>query len=313
MTCSASSISKPDSSRCSTNRAPGASSVMCSLRSRVALADMLRNMARFGADQRCAPLGGGGRQQQVSYAVPSRTGRMRIKPQLDHVVIVLVGRFNPAIFQPAWFALHNMVGKKEAEAAHINAILGEISQFKIDPFEIQVLPERFTITSLDAHPEHIRDLVISCFGQCLPHTPIRAMGINRLVHFDTGDFETRDRVGSRLAPKDAWGSWGREIEVGPREPPEARGGMISIVMRQSSRPDGHKGHVQAKVEPSTRVASNSGVFVDVNDHFELSNPEQEVQDASSAVAMLEGNWEASLQRSAMIIDQLMALAEECRA
>jgi hypothetical protein len=87
--------------------------------------------------------------------------------------------------------------------------------------------------------------------------------------------------------------------------------MISIMMRQSSRPDGHEGHVQAKVEP-VRIAHNSGIYVDVNDHFELSKPEQEVQDASSAVATLEGNWEASLERSAMIVDQIMALAEECR-
>jgi len=237
---------------------------------------------------------------------------MRIKPRIDHAVIVLVGRFNPAIFQPAWFALHKMLGGKEAETAEIKVIMGEASQFKVDQFELLVLPERFTITSLDAHPEHIRDLVVSCFGQCLPHTPVRAMGINRFVHFDTGDFEVRDRVGSRLAPKDAWGSWGREIEAASREPAEARGGMVSILMRQSSRPDGLKGHVQAKVEPSARIANNSGIFVDVNDHFELSSPDQVIQDASSAVATLEGNWEASLQRSAMIVDQIMALAEECR-
>jgi hypothetical protein len=237
---------------------------------------------------------------------------MRIKPQVDHSVIVLVGRFNPAIFQPAWFALHKMLGEKEAETAKIQAILGEVSQFRVDQFEVLVLPERFSITSLDAHPEHIRDLVISCFGQSLPHTPVRAMGINRVVHFDTGAFEVRDRIGSRLAPKDAWGSWGREIEAARGEPPEARGGLISIVMRQSLRPDGHKGYLQAKVEPSARVANNTGIFVDVNDHFEFSTPELGVPDASSAVAVLEGNWEASLQRSAMIIDQMMALAEECR-
>jgi hypothetical protein len=237
---------------------------------------------------------------------------MRIKPQIDHAVIVLVGRFNPAIFQPAWFALHKMLGVKEAEAAEVKGILGEVSQFKIDQFELTVLPERFSITSLDAHPEHIRDLVISCFGQYLPHTPVGAMGLNRVVHFDAGDFEVRDRVGSRLAPKNAWGSWGKEIEVSPLEPREARGGMISLVMRQSLRPDGHTGHVQAKVEPSVRIANHSGIFVEVNDHFQLGSTEQPVQDASSAVAILEGNWETSLQRSALIIDQIMALVEECR-
>jgi hypothetical protein len=237
---------------------------------------------------------------------------MRIKPQLDQATIVLVGRFNPAIFQPAWFALHKMLGQREAESPEIKLIQAGVSQFKVDQFELLVLSDRFSITSLDGHPEHIKDLVISCFGQNLPHTPVLAMGINRAAHFDAGSFEVRDCVGTRLAPKDAWGAWGKDIEASPLDPKEARGGMISIVMQQSVRPDGHKGHVQARVEPSTRIANSTGIFVDVNDHFELRGPEQAVQDASSAVAVLESNWEASLQRSAMIIDQIMALTEECR-
>jgi hypothetical protein len=237
---------------------------------------------------------------------------MRIKPQLDQATIVLVGRFNPAIFQPAWFALHKMLGQKEAESPQIKLIQAGVSQFKVDQFELLVLSDRFSITSLDGHPEHIKDLVISCFGQNLSHTPVLAMGINRATHFDTGSFEVRDRVGSRLAPKDVWGAWGKEIEASPLDPKDARGGMISIAMQQSMRPDGNKGHVQAKVEPSTRIANSTGIFVDVNDHFELRGAEQAVQDASSAVAVLESNWEASLQRSAMIIDQIMALTEECR-
>ena len=238
---------------------------------------------------------------------------MRIKPQLDQATIVLVGRFNPAIFQPAWFALHEMLGQKEADGAEVQLIQAGVSQFKVDQFELLVLSNRFSITSLDGHPEHIRDLVISCFGQYLTHTPVQFLGINRGVHFDTGSFEVRDKVGSRLAPKDGWGSWGEEIDASPLEPRDARGGMTSISMTQRQRPDGRKGHVQAKVEPSGRVENNTGIFVNVNDHFDLSGAGQAVQDASSAVAVLEANWEASLQRSGMIIDQVMALTEECRA
>jgi hypothetical protein len=70
----------------------------------------------------------------------SRVAGMRIKPQLDHAVIVLVGRFNPAIFQPAWFALHEMMGRKEAETAHIKVIFGELSKFKVDQFRFRFCP-----------------------------------------------------------------------------------------------------------------------------------------------------------------------------
>ena len=256
----------------------------------------------------CSRLVSGWARCQNHHAVDTET--VRIPPQTDHAHIVLVGHFNPSIYQPAWFAMHKMIGQNEAEAAEVELIHAELTKFKLTQFELQVLSGRFVITSLDAHPEHIKDLVVSCFGQFLPHTPIGSMGINRTVHFDTEDFEVRDRVGSRLAPKDAWGAWGDEILAGPREPEEARGGMTSITMRQSLRPDGLRGNVQAKVGPSM-IDGPTGISVDVNDHFDLGSDEKP-QDAASAVATLEEHWVASRERSAMIVDQIMALTEECR-
>lgn len=236
---------------------------------------------------------------------------MRIKPTSDRVTIVLLGQFVPALFQPAWFALHKMLGSKEAESANVEVIHPEITKFKVDQFELTVVPERFAVTSSDDHPIHIKDLVISCFATVLPQTPIKSMGINRDVHFDTGDFEVRDRVGSRLAPKEPWGAWGKQILDAPREPLAARGGMVSLVMQQGERPDGLKGRISAKVQPSG-VIKDTGIFVAVNDHFDVQPENDDKEDASRAVAILEKHWDTSLERAAWIIDQLMALAEECR-
>jgi hypothetical protein len=44
---------------------------------------------------------------------------MRIVPEIDQASLVLLGRFNPAIFQPFWFARHGIVGADEAGAAEI--------------------------------------------------------------------------------------------------------------------------------------------------------------------------------------------------
>ena len=239
---------------------------------------------------------------------------MRIKPKFDNASIVLLGSFNPMIFQPAWFARYEMIGSKEAEeAANLFQFKDQVVTFKVDMFELSVQLDRFMVNSLDNHPEHIKDLVISCFVEYLPHTPIRAMGINRNVHFDTGDFEIRDRVGSRLAPKDAWGEWGKEIEEAHTAPINKRGGMTSITMFQHKlQLDRFSGSVQAKVEPSNKIKNNTGIFVGVNNHFESSATEQPIQDASLVAEVLETNWNTSMVRAEMIVDQIMALTEECR-
>ena len=38
-----------------------------------------------------------------------RTDNMRIEPEISGVSVVLLGDFNPAIFTPAWFALHGLL------------------------------------------------------------------------------------------------------------------------------------------------------------------------------------------------------------
>ena len=237
---------------------------------------------------------------------------MRIEPEFDNASVVLLGSFNPMIFQPAWFARHKMIGDKEAEeAANLVQFQGQVVEFKVDAFELNVQSDRFIIGSLDDHPEHIKDLVISCFGKHLPHTPVRAIGINRSIHFNAGDFDATEYVGSQLAPKDAWGEWGEEIKKARDGPIDKRGGMLSITMlQQNLQLDEYNCSVQAKVEPSNRIETRTGILVGVNNHFESSLDKESVQDASLVTEVLEVNWNTSMKRAAMIADQIMALVEE---
>jgi len=239
---------------------------------------------------------------------------MRIKPEFDNASIVLLGSFNPRIFQPAWFARHGMIGEKEAEKTVMLLQNKEECAFGVDTFELKVRLDHFLVTGVGDHPEHIKDLVISCFGKYLPHTPVVAMGINRNIHFDTGDFEVRDRVGSRLAPKDAWGEWGKEIQKSYDAPIYERGGMLSITMLQKNlqQVGEYDSSVQAQVEPSIKIEGNTGIFVGVSNQFQLMDNEKSVQNASLAVEALEANWETSMKRAAIIVDQIMALTEEYR-
>ena len=221
------------------------------------------------------------------------------------------GSFEPSIFLPKWFARHEMIGKKEAENLEISRTKHEL-EFKVDAFKFRARPNLFEVVSSNSHFEHVKDLVISCFGEVLPNVPVKFVGICRRIHFDAGSFEIRDRVGSSLAPKEPWGKWGEQIKEASSRSLEEHGGMISITMYQPKMDfEGQKIDVQAVVEPSFEIKDGKGIFIEVQNYFRLDEDEPEIHDASLAVRVLENHWESSLKRAEMIFDQIMELTKEC--
>ncbi|MYE61139.1 MAG: hypothetical protein F4235_03655 [Candidatus Dadabacteria bacterium] len=90
--------------------------------------------------------------------------------------------------------------------------------------------------------------------------------------------------------------------------------MLSITMLQKNlqQVGEYDSSVQAQVEPSIKIEGNTGIFVGVSNQFQLMDNEKSVQNASLAVEALEANWEISMKRAAIIVDQIMALTEEYR-
>jgi hypothetical protein len=95
---------------------------------------------------------------------------------LEGVSIVLLGSFNPQIFQPAWFAAEELLRKEEAEAAEVAIIHRDIVSFSTSWMQLQVQLDRFMVSTADsAFYEPLRDLVLGTF-QLLRHTPVQKMG-----------------------------------------------------------------------------------------------------------------------------------------
>ena len=234
---------------------------------------------------------------------------MRIQPEVDIASIVLIGSFNPRIFRPEWFRATEIIGIEEAEAAKIQIIHEAISVFSLDWAQIRVEQNRFAIDVQDPPLIRAHDLVLKIFSEFLIHTPIHQMGINRVVHFSVGDFNTRDKIGKLLAPHDPWGEWGTKI-VGSN--PQLHGGMRALLMSQLEREDGYRGSINARVEPSQRPSLTlTGIYMEVNDHFVIGEADQ-ITGSVEAMAILESQWLASMQRSEGIIDQIMALKDRVR-
>src|SRR4051812_16063321 len=133
---------------------------------------------------------------------------MRIEPETGSVAIVLLGRFNPAIFSPLWFSRSGITTERETDQAEISIIHPDVSIFRIGTKNLHVDRERFQIETTEAPWVIILDFVLRTFREALPHTPVFQLGINRLVHFSVGSEEIRNRIGGVLAPTAPWGDWG---------------------------------------------------------------------------------------------------------
>jgi len=208
--------------------------------------------------------------------------------KLETATAVLRGRFNPAIFQPRWFSAQGLIADPAADAAQIEIIHGQICQFSVDSFEIQVTEDRFIVVTSDAALyDPLRDLVLGTFS-ILKHTPLQYLGLNRIAHIQASSETAWDQLGHTLAPKTFW------------EPLLEKPGMRSLTIH-SVRPDGYKGALNVKVEPSTRI--EHGVLVDINDHFELESryPDEGYR---AFHEILESQWEISLSRAAKILEHV---------
>jgi len=210
------------------------------------------------------------------------------KPELKGFSIVLLGDFNPKIFEPMWFSAQDLIREKEAQNADKRIIINEVVDFALDWIEIKVTRNRFTAQSDQEPYEAVRDLVVGAF-KLLSHTPISKMGINTEAHFRIETEEAWHNFGHLLTPKDLW----NEILSSP--------GMNSITMEETKRKDGRKGHIRVTLEPSARIMT--GVFIRVNDHYEFDS--NHASGCAKMVSVLEEAWNVSCERSENIIRSLV--------
>ena len=226
---------------------------------------------------------------------------MKINPETGDVSVVLLGNFNPVIFKPEWFEKFEVLSEEDANKCKVKVIHPEITEFQNDWLKLQVTPNRFYAESTEHPFIRVHDFVVNTFKNHLSHTPVSTLGINRQVHFSAGTVDARDRVGKILAPREPWGEWGKLIDEGKEE---KHGGMISLTMQIQKTDDREKGFINITVRPSTKVFA--GIFADINDQYELSDKDESLG-SDRIIEILEDRFNASIERSEKIIDQIMGL------
>lgn len=205
--------------------------------------------------------------------------------------IVLVGNFNPAIFQPAWFQANDMLSESQAENAQIELIHAQAAVFELDGIKLRILPDRFSITTeQEKYDTVIRDLLLGAFS-ILSHTPMSMMGINRSMHYRLESTEAWHEAGHKLAPKGLW--------EGILEKP----GMLGLSM-QGEMPEHDKVRevLNVKIEPFKEAGPC--LRFEVNDHYETKEKE-DANGSEVLMSILNNRWEDSYQHSKSVVEKLL--------
>jgi hypothetical protein len=210
-----------------------------------------------------------------------------LKTESETVTVVLIGSFNPAIYHPEWFARMGLIRDEEAKAVKLDLVHNDVTSQIVGSIKIQVRSDKFTASTTNAGDyEVLRDLVVGTF-KILPHTPIGMIGLNFEAHFRMSSIDAWHALGHRLAPKELWG----KILDKP--------GMVSLTIEGNRDPK--KGYLRVKVDPSTRIKDGVGVYVSINDHYEIPG-HKPADGCGEAMDLLIKNWEGSFKKSRLIAE-----------
>lgn len=204
--------------------------------------------------------------------------------------IVVVGAFNPTIFNPDWLLRHELISDDAMGDVNIEIIHRDVSRFSLGWLSIEVVFNRFTARTND--PSYflpLQDLVVSLFS-ILNQIPVKQLGMNRTFELSLPDQETWHKLGDTLAPKDIWKKFLPE-----------RVGLMSLKVT-SPRDDNLTGNLNVTIEPSKLADIQNGIHFSTNSHVEL-----DPDDNASIKNVLFEYWESTLDQSS---DMSNAIIEE---
>lgn len=230
---------------------------------------------------------------------------VKYTPEILTSVIIAIGDFNPAILSPDWLEGNNLIGKGDAETVRegiqSNSLIvtHQVTTFETKWFALQVLENRFTLTSKDALSPAFKDLATGIF-QLLLHTPVTAVGLNFLAHFKLDSEDEYHRVGDVLAPKDIWKALYPDEDAGLAD--------LTIRLQRGVRVGQlkTKNEKRFSVQPSNKF--NFGVLLTYNDHHDVSGPrEDNMRPAERVAAIIDKEWEVSWHESLSAFNGLLSM------
>lgn len=215
--------------------------------------------------------------------------------------MVVVGRLNPWILQPAWLREHKIISRSEFEGSETNKgqsqlVYSELTQLDFGAIKLLVDMTRFTVTCTEEPLERAKDFALGCF-RLLSHTPVGLLGLNKTVNVRFSSPLAWHKFGDLIAPKKPWSSLlSLSSDVG------RTGGLRAMIMELSKRPDDLQGYIRVQVDVLT--TGHPDISIQVNDHMSLHADGKEA-DGGQAARMIDENWQTSMRRADSIVADLL--------
>lgn len=206
----------------------------------------------------------------------------------QNVAVVLLGGFNPRIFEPLWFSTNGLIPASEAEAAEVQLVNNDFCHVHLPWVDLVVVDDKMQVQATEetVNDSQVRDLVVGIL-RLLPHTPINQGSIHHRIEIKLGSEAVWHEVGHRLAPKELWD--------GILDKP----GMFDLAM-SGVRPDDHSGAIKVRIRPSQEV--HPGIFMNVNDEFV---PSEDESGGSNMADLIYDLWPDAEERAVQIRSQLL--------
>ena len=211
--------------------------------------------------------------------------------KIETLSIVLLGDFNPVIFQPYWLANKELIREDEAKNAKIDIIHNDIVRYEIaDWFNVEINKGRCEFkTTKTPYFDPIKDLTISIFS-ILKETPIKSMGINHVYDLSLLSNDNFYKFGNTLTPLSIWGDSIND----PR--------LLHLEIYEKERKDIVGASRRIRITPSDQTAIAFGITVNINNHFQLENK----GNSNNLFSMIENNWKKSFSESKNIVEELFS-------
>jgi hypothetical protein len=238
--------------------------------------------------------------------------------ELSKAEVVLVGRFVPDDVHPTKLVEANVIDPSDAKSATFNGLLkGQLVDFALDWTTVQAVGQRLVFASSQAPYVRIADLALRVVREALKAPVVTMLGINREYQYRFLSGVARDAFGTRLAPPEAWGDWGKavraEMKAHPSQP-EKHGGLISMQMRQADLPDREAGWIDITIASAVVAESPLGAVIRVNDHYQCNDAtdpqtlSKDGHESSRTVRLLDtlfNSFDRSMQRADAIVNGLV--------
>jgi hypothetical protein len=176
--------------------------------------------------------------------------------QINELVIIFVGNFNPVIIQPFWLTYKNLIREEEGLNAKVEVIHNELVKFEIGGWlNIQVTKARLELrTTQEPYFEPLKDLAIDII-KILNETPLDSFGLNHIRHYILESDKQYFDFGNKIAPLNNWNF----IMKDPR--------LLTLELLMN-KPE--NGSVRIRVQPSDSLKNTkNAIMTNINDHFTI--------------------------------------------